>query len=237
MSPERRSRAADVEESLLNSILDGVHPPGSVLPSEAELAGLTGVSRLTLREAIKALTAKRVLTVRHGTATRVNPLGDWNVLDPTVLGVRMRHPDSDPSLPHRFLEARRAVEVAVAELAALRRSASDLDELELQVRRQREANVGRDVDASVAADVAFHTVVMAAAGNPFMAALLEPFGDVLVATRRQSHAHSECSAHAVDHHARILEALRSGDPTAARLAMDAHMQQTHDDMHTYLGGL
>ncbi|MGI4896472.1 MAG: FCD domain-containing protein, partial [Janthinobacterium lividum] len=48
---------------------------------------------------------------------------------------------------------------------------------------------------------------------------------------------SECSTHAVDHHARILEALRSGDPTAARLAMDAHMQQTHDDMHTYLGGL
>jgi GntR family transcriptional repressor for pyruvate dehydrogenase complex len=78
---KRRSLSEDVADALLTDILQGKYPPGSLLPSESELAEISGTSRLTIREAVKALRAKRVLEVTQGRGTFVIPVSRWSVLD------------------------------------------------------------------------------------------------------------------------------------------------------------
>ncbi|OLT14624.1 hypothetical protein BJF78_18050 [Pseudonocardia sp. CNS-139] len=118
----RPGRADVVAEQLLELVLDGTFPVGGALPSESELAQRFGVSRLTVREAIRSLVPTKVIDVQQGRSSLVNPTKCWSPLDGRLLLARSRV-DGDPLLlPRRLVEARRAVEVAIVELAASRRT-------------------------------------------------------------------------------------------------------------------
>lgn len=230
----RRSRAEELADSLLHDILMGAHPAQSALPSEAELAERSGVSRLTVREAVKRLQAKGVLRVEHGRGTFVMPVSTWSVLDPALLMARSAY-DADPLLlPLKFIEARRLVEVGVAELAASRRSDDDLEQLRVALKEMRRAAREKDVPAFVRADIAFHQQVLDAADNAFVAALFDPLSQILQLTRHQTSAHGPVRTHAIAHHKNILDALVAGDPVASRNAMHAHIVQTERDMLRYV---
>lgn len=98
-----------VAEQLLQLILDDTFPAGDTLPSESELATRFGVSRLTVREAIRSLASTRVIRVQQGRSSVINPASRWSPLDGRLLAARSRA-ESDPVLlPRRLLEARRAV--------------------------------------------------------------------------------------------------------------------------------
>src|ERR671924_381977 len=114
----RPGRADVVAEQLLELVLDGTFPVGGPLPSESELAQRFGVSRLTVREAIRSLAPTGVIDVQQGRSSLVNPTSRWSPLDGRLLLARSRL-DGDPLLlQRRLMEARRAVEVAIVELAA-----------------------------------------------------------------------------------------------------------------------
>ena len=230
----RRSLAEGLADELLNDILAGRYPTNSPLPSETELAEQTGVSRLTVREAVKALAAKDVVRVEQGRGTFVNPSSNWSVLDPVLLIARSAHETDRLALPRQLIEARRVVEVAVAELAAERRTASDLAELELSLKQMRGAALTGDVAAFVAADIAFHQQVLDAAGNNFIASLFDPLSRILQLTRHQTSAHAPVREHAIEHHQRILDAVRRRSASKAGRAMREHMTQTERDMDTYV---
>lgn len=230
----RRSLADDLAASLLQDILEGIYPAGSLLPPETVLTSQSGMSRPTVREAVKILQSKSVLTVRQGSGTQINPVDDWSPLDHTLLLARFSHNSSDLELPKQFIEARRLVEVGVAELAAGRRTEEDLADLESALADMRSASAAADVAQFVDADILFHQVVLDAAGNAFVSALFEPLGQILRVTRHQTSSHSLIREHAITQHARILEALRAGDPDGARKAMSDHMAQTERDIDTYL---
>lgn len=224
-----KPRLADgVVGEIVAAIVSGEFRPGSMLPPEAELAERTGVSRLTVREAITVLQAKHVLEVRHGRGTVVNPIARWTPFDPMLLAARSRHADGAGALPEKLIEARRLIEVGVAELAAARRSEADLGALAATLDRMEAA--GADVDAFAAADIEFHQAVLAAAGNAFLAAIFDPFGQLIWAARRQTKVHAEIRAHALVAHRRIFGAIRERDPEAARWAMHQHMMQTKEDL-------
>jgi DNA-binding transcriptional regulator YhcF (GntR family) len=74
-----------VVEELLRQIVSGALPPGTTLPSEPELARQFGVSRIVIREAIRILVEKGLITVRHGSGMWVQSIEQWNHLDPMVL--------------------------------------------------------------------------------------------------------------------------------------------------------
>jgi GntR family transcriptional repressor for pyruvate dehydrogenase complex len=230
----RRALAEDLADEIVNDILAGTYPPHAPLPSETELAELAGVSRLTVREAVKALAAKSVVRVEHGRGTFVNPSDRWSVLDPVLLVARSSQGEDRLALPRKLIEARRVVEVAVAELAAERRSAEDVALLEGSLADMRAAAESQDTAAFVAADIAFHQQVMDAAGNTFLASLFDPLARILQLTRHQTSAHAPVRAHAIEHHERILEAVRRGTPTTAGRMMRDHMKQTEVDMDTYV---
>lgn len=232
--PSRRALAEDLADQLVNDVLNGVYPPNSVLPSETELAEMSGLSRLTVREAVKSLRAKSVLRVEQGRGTFVNPSDQWSVLDPALLIARSVQNSDRLVLPRKFLEARRVVEVAVAELAAQRRSVEDLTALREALADMRSAATAEDVDGFVAADIAFHQRILDAADNAFIASLFDPLSQILRLTRHQTSSHAPVRAHAIEHHQRIYDALAKKNSIRAGKAMRDHLAQTEEDMDTYV---
>lgn len=207
----------ELAEQLLGAIIDGTYPPGGALPSEPELAELFSMSRLTVREAIKALRVQNVVRIERGRGTFVNPPSEWASLHPIALAAIS--PGADPGLVAGAHEARRVLESGVAELAALKRTDSDLEQLREHLRAMREAS---DPGARAAAHVAFHQTIVGATGNAFVPLLFEPF------TRLLSGLPAATDGDALALHERLLAAIEARDPAEARRFMAAHLhfQQT-----------
>jgi len=98
----------------------------------------------------------------------------------------------------------------------------------------RRASRVKDVGGFVQADIAFHQIILDAADNAFVAAIFDPLAQILRLTRYQTSAHAPVRRHAIAHHDNILKAIATGDPTAARQAMHAHIVQTENDMVKYV---
>jgi DNA-binding FadR family transcriptional regulator len=231
----RRGRAEDAADALLRLVMDGTYPPGSTLPSEAELAGRFDVSRLTVREAIRSLASTRVIRTQQGRSSVISPVEDWSPLDPRLLKARGQASGEPLLLPKRLLEARRTVEVGIAELAAARRNDEHLTRMAAFVDRMREAHTHRDVERFVEADLAFHKTLFDAVDNVFLDALFEPLASVLRTLRTETSSVPQIREHAIEWHTKILEAVTEGNGDAAREMMRGHLIQTEDDTEHFLG--
>jgi len=223
----------EIAEGLLAAIIKGEYGSGTLLPPEGELGERYGASRLTVREAVKVLRAQNVVRIHHGRGTYVNPPDRWTAIEP-LIRAEAAAPGGSGMVSERLLEARRLIEVGAAELAAVRSTGAHLAELAVLLGAMREAAEEHDTDAFVDADLAFHDTVVRATGNAFVPLLFEPFGRLLVDSRRETSAVPEIRAHAIDHHARILDALTARDPDGARRAMDAHLTQTAEDLRAHV---
>ena len=219
-------------DELLDRIIAGEFPPGAPVPGELELSARHEVSRMTVREAMKTLEAQQILSVERGRGTFVNPLSRWASLE-AVLRAASEGKD-DAAAAVQLIELRRMLETGACELAAGRISDSDLNALSGQLDAMRVAHEKHDVAAFVAADLAFHDLILHAAENVFVAVLFAPLHRVLERRRTQTSEVREIQAHAIGHHQKVVEALSSRDPHRARDAMDAHMQQTLDDLKAYV---
>ncbi|WP_292408547.1 GntR family transcriptional regulator, partial [Mesorhizobium sp.] len=139
------SRIHDSVVNVLGSrILGGVYRQGEMLPREEELCAMLGVSRTSVREAIKVLSAKGLVEARRRVGVRVLSRDDWRLLDPVVLSW---HPDiqNDSELISGLIEARRIFEPAAAELAARRATGSDLAAIETAFNAMRDS-IPHDLD-------------------------------------------------------------------------------------------
>jgi GntR family transcriptional repressor for pyruvate dehydrogenase complex len=223
----RRGLADRVAAQLLATIADGRHPPGARLPREAALADEARVSRLTLREAVRMLRDKGVLSVEQGRGTFVNPPSRWAALDPLLLTSRAALEGDPAESAQQITETRRIVEVGAAELAAERRGDIHLAHLRECIERMRQAHERGDIAAFSAADVDFHDGVMTAARNPFLAALLEPVKALVQEVRRHTSLEPQMRLVAVAAHSAILDAIAEGDVDTARRSMTEHLAETH----------
>lgn len=236
LATERRSGLPDqLVSRIIATVAAGEHPPGSRLPPEEVLASRYEVSRLTLREAVKVLRDKGVLRVQQGRGTFVNPPGEWSVLDPALLATRSALDGEAATLATKLIEARRVVEVGVAELAAARRTPEDLDRMRAAITRMREAHHAGDVAGFSAADVAFHDELNRAADNPFLAALFQPIASLVYQVRIHTSATAQMQVVAIAGHEKILVAVESGDPAAAWSAASEHLAETHRVVDRVLG--
>jgi GntR family transcriptional regulator, transcriptional repressor for pyruvate dehydrogenase complex len=222
----------NLADMLLEAIVDGQFPLESVLPPEGELAVRYGMSRLTVREAVRILRSQNVVDVRRGRGTFVNPPQAWTSLDAIVRIEERQSPSGRVSV--RLLEARRMVEVGAAQLAAINRTKEDLASLAASIEEMRLANRAARVDLFVEADIAFHDVIMHATANMFIPFMFEPFGTLLVNTRTETSSVEEIRLNAIAMHEDILQALTDGDPERSRDAMAAHMNQTEADLRRYI---
>lgn len=224
----RRSGLAEqIAEHLLAQVAAGTYPPGEQLPPEPVLAERMGVSRLTLREAVKDLRQRGVVRVQQGRGTFVNPAAEWSAFDSTVLNARAAG-EQGYELAHELTQLRRIVERGIAELAARRRQESDLTAMEAAVDRMRAAWKARDLDEFSAADVDFHDALLRAAGNTFALTLFHSVDPALRTVRRRTASNSYLSERAIEFHTRILDAVRRRAYRAAAALMDEHLKETED---------
>jgi DNA-binding FadR family transcriptional regulator len=210
-----------VIERLRHAIHIGTYLPGEKLPSERMLAQQLGVSRMTVREAIRALRAEGYVASRRGSS------GGITVLDQTEDAKRLR-----PVLLRRMAELddafefRIAVEGAAARLAAQRRTKDDLARLHEAF---REMEQGRETARFRAADNVFHLAVADAARNRPMREAIENVRAITWIPLDQVISRVFTSAH--EHHAQILQAIEDKDAGAAERAVVAHIQRAQRDLH------
>jgi DNA-binding FadR family transcriptional regulator len=175
---------------------------GTRIPPEPQLASALGVSRNTVREAVRALAHLGVLQVRRGDGTYVAAATEMQAL--------MRRQVDRVQIEH-LLEVRHAIEVRAASLAAERRTDADLAVLDEVMDRRRIALATGDGERFVAADVDFHVAVVAAAHNPLLVELYDGLVDTLRASIDPPAGDGDLEAE----HLAVLQAIRDGDPAAA----------------------
>lgn len=224
----RPSRTHDAVDRLLDAIIAGRLTAGDQLPAEGQLALEFGVSRLTMREAVRLLQAQGVIVQVPGSRHRIAPVAEWTGLDAVVRHARSSGQRERSSL--ELLEVRMMIETGAAQLAAERRAQEHLDGLADSLRAMVERHEAGDLDGFVEADLEFHDVVLRAADNRILIAALLPLTTVLAATRGETSAVPVIREHAIAEHRAVLEAIATGDALAARDAMASHMQQTRDDL-------
>ena len=121
--PAPKARATfqeQVLQQLGQDICAGRYRPGQILPPEPELCERFGYSRIVIREAIKSLAAKGMLTVQRRIGTVVQEVDGWNLFDPYVIAWRSVLLETDPVMARDLAELRRIVEPGAARLAATR---------------------------------------------------------------------------------------------------------------------
>ncbi|WP_334683651.1 FadR/GntR family transcriptional regulator [Arthrobacter sp. CAN_A214] len=232
MAVGRKSLVESVVEDLFERILGAEIAPHEPLPPEAQLAQAFDVSRLTVREALKTLQAQNIVYVRRGLGTFVNPPDQWTGLEAILKAASRGIASNQAAL--RLLEVRRMVETGAAELAARHATPADLQQMEFANRDLKAAHAAQDLDAVTIADLAFHDAVFRASANPFVPVLLGQLAQLLYVMRRETSAFPEVQRHAIKHHDLILDAIAFRSPEAARLAMDAHINQTYEDFEHYI---
>ncbi|MEU6137434.1 FCD domain-containing protein [Nocardioides sp. NPDC047086] len=187
-------------------LADGEWTLGARIPPEPELAAALGVSRNTVREAVRALAHTGVLEVRRGDGTYVAAANEVAAL--------MRRQVSRVDLRH-VLEVRHAIETRAAALAAERRSEEDLRVLTAVMDRRAAAVATEDGDAFAEADADFHLAVVTATHNPLLIELYAGFEDTLRATIHLDDETTEIA----DEHAAVFDAIRAQDAEAASAAV------------------
>lgn len=198
-------------------IVSGELSPGSRLPPEKELSEALGLSRNSLREAVKALEVIRVLDVRRGDGTYVTSLEPRLLLEAMSFVVDLHRDDSVLEV----LAVRRMLESQAAALAC--RSITDE---RLAAIEQRLADVGADADVEslVAHDIAFHRAIAEATGNAYLTSLLDSLsGDTVRARVWRGITEGGSVARTIDEHRGILDALRQRNAELAQALMFVHV--------------
>jgi GntR family transcriptional regulator, transcriptional repressor for pyruvate dehydrogenase complex len=220
----------DAIESIRELIASGQWGPGTRLPREADLAAQLGLSRNSLREAVRALSLARVLEVRQGDGTYVSSLEPHDLLEPTQFATHLLRGQTVLEL----FEVRRMLEPEAAAMAALRAD----DEIKIALRREldRMFDAGDRVEDLVEADAAFHDVIGQAPGNAVLRSLLQSLSTRTVRARLW---HGMADRVALDtaraEHTRIYEAIVAADPDLARAATTMHIASNEKWLRENLG--
>ena len=220
--PSRRPRrnpsvTDDAIDKIQKLIISGSWGPGDRLPKESELAAQLGLSRNSLREAVRALSQLRVLEVRQGDGTYVTSLEPALLLESTSFVSHLLVGESALEL----FEVRRLLEGAAAALAAARIDSAGKEALGNKLARMIEAET---VEELVQADVDFHAVIARATGNTFLTSLLASLSSRTLRARMWRGREVDNALDMTrDEHRRIYEAIVNGDPELARAAAVAHI--------------
>jgi len=207
------------------AIVRGEIAPGFALPPEPELETRYGAGRSVVREAIKTLAAKGLVSVRPRHGTHVRPVQDWMLLDRDVLGWLRTGDGLDPALLAALEETRGIIEPAAAALAAQRATPADWRNIDAALAAMEAGQ--HDPQAAIAADKAFHLAVLEATHNPVLRsfrgaidAILSAVFDITVGV----------FAGNLPNHAAVARAIAARDPAAARQAMESLLGYTHEHL-------
>jgi len=218
-------------ELLGEAIVSGRYPPGSGIPPEPTLGEEFGVSRTVVREAIKSLVAKGLVSTGPKVGTRVLPAEQWNWFDPDVVAWQSR-----TGLSREFLrdlqELRRVVEPAAVRLAAERATPRDIAEIEAAYAGMKDAiENGGDY---VRYDLAFHQGLLRACHNLMVAQMSKALGALLRTSFEISTTKPDGPAHSLPLHRAVLDAVIARLPQKAERASLVLIDGAQEDIEQVL---
>jgi GntR family transcriptional repressor for pyruvate dehydrogenase complex len=234
--PTRRRDGVAVTDGAIDRIramiVSGELMPGDRLPKEDELAAQLGLSRSSLREAVRALALVHILDVRQGDGTYVTSLSPKLLLDAVSFVIDFHRDDS----VLEFLEVRRILEPAATAMAARRISDEQVGELRQLLEQVPPES---DVEDFVANDLAFHRAVASHCGNTVLAALLDSMSGT---TNRARIWRGVTDEHArertLGEHRAIVDALARHQPEIAAARATVHIAGVEDWLfHARLEGV
>ncbi|TDU06673.1 GntR family transcriptional regulator [Streptomyces sp. 846.5] len=198
-------------------IVSGLLPAGARLPREEDLAVQLGISRNSLREAVRALTAMRILISRQGDGTYVSSLEPHLLLEELSFVADVSHGDSAAQL----LEVRRLLEPQATALAANRITDQGLAALRVILESSMKAD---SVETFIEWDIAFHRAIVDTIGNPVLSLLLDTLSTHTQRVRIVRGAHLATALESVHReHESILRALEAHDGQLAASAAMLHV--------------
>ena len=222
ITPIKKTRVAEeVADRIRMLMLDGTFPPGEPLPSERHLAERFGVSRGSIRDALRTLETIGLLETRHGQGTFPHELSVERLVAPLASVMAYR---SD--LQDELMDVRRMFEPAVARAAALRATEEDLADLQRILDAQRQKL--KTGQSAITEDTAFHAILARATRNRVVMSIMATLNDLLVESRTQSLQQKGRPSRSIDGHEAVVSALRRGDGDGASQAMRNHIDQIAD---------
>lgn len=220
-SPRRSRVSQQVVTKICQSIRHGVYRTGDQLPPERELAEQLQVSRPSLREALRVLEMTGILESRHGGGTFILDLVPFGVVSPLSLLL-----ETTGDAVGDLWEMRIIFEPAIAARAAVRARPDSIAALTELVARLHDSVISNAPDdALIQIDRDFHIALAKASGNKVALRVLTLIAELLTEGRRHFITSDERRDRAYQAHRRILDALVSHDPAAARTAMLEHLEE------------
>lgn len=210
-----RNLTHQVTYQLGGAIVRGDYGINQAFPTEAELCTRFDISRSVIREAVKMLTAKGLISSRPRQGIRVLPTTNWNMFDTDVLEWTLT---SRPSLEllREFTELRIAIEPEAAILAARKQNHAEIARIGAALERLGAAAEGRDDPLD--ADIAFHTTILLASENRFFIQLRSFIQTALRVSIACTNQLKGVEAASETDHRAIYEAIVAGDSEAAQEA-------------------
>ena len=218
---KRQSMSEQVCNRILSMIKSGNLKSADQLPTEQQMCAAFGISRPTLREALKALTLMGVLESRQGGRYTVSDLSANRLIAP--FNIMLSIPDYDVQ---KHFEARLVVDLELVRLCAERASAEVCERIALLAR-----NGDKFYDNPVGfrlLDIEFHQAINAGADNPFLSAISEGLYDVALDLRRIASNSSALIRKSTAQHCDVADAICAGDAPAAATAFRLHLEHVRD---------
>lgn len=219
--PTRSDQAARLLTELITS---GQLASGAFLPTEAELCRQFGVSRATIREAVRRLEARGLVVSRHGIGVQVADGTEQAVSDSISLLLQRRRVG-----PRDMLEVRLMLECQAAALAAERGSVEAIHAIAGAIDAMRDPSL--TVPEQVRTDLDFHLRVAEASQNVVLVALVHAIRGLLFDTITVTFEANPSIAERIEFHTSILTGIQAHDPSAAQAAMRAHLLMTEALIH------
>jgi GntR family transcriptional repressor for pyruvate dehydrogenase complex len=219
IQPIKKTRVAEeIADRIRMLILDATFPAGRPLDSERVLASRFGVSRSSVRDALRMLETIGLIETRHGQGTFPRELTVDRLVAPLVSVLTYRR-----DLRDELMDVRRMFEPAVARVAASRITGEDLAALDRILEAQRRKR--KTGESAILEDTAFHAVLARATRNRVLTSIMETLNDLLVESRQLTLEQKGRPERSLKGHEAIVAALRRRDGEAASRAMRAHIDQ------------
>ncbi|MFN2578200.1 MAG: FadR/GntR family transcriptional regulator [Pyrinomonadaceae bacterium] len=224
--PEKNGLMAEqVVIQVRDMIREGKLRPGDRLPPERELSKRLGISRASLRHGLRFLAAIGVLTSRHGSGTYIADGPPALDSEPLRMMAELHR-----FTPNEMFEARKLLEVGLADLAA--RNASDEH---LAVMSEEVAEMYATLDDPqeyLVHDIRFHRAIAAASGNQILAALMNMVSTAMYEQRSATVARATDLKESAEFHRKIYRLIRAGKSDEARAAMNEHLDRAQHAFET-----
>jgi DNA-binding FadR family transcriptional regulator len=213
---KKQSIAEFVSEKIIEMIRTKQLKPGDKLPPERELSAQLGISRPSLREALRALSIMNVIEIRQGDGIYITSLNPEELVQHLEFVFSL-----DNSSVIDLFEARMIIEPAIAKIAALKASDEDISYLkELGALSRKQTG---HLDKFLEIDLKIHTKIVEIANNPFLSRINSSLTFLTRASRLQTGRIPGVMVQTVKDHDEIIHALGLRDPETAYIAMHHHL--------------